>query len=248
MIAIMMPPGRVRQDRVVAGLPQKTLVLSCAVLRDAVEPRIDASRVKRTYMDYGLHLRPSRMAQALQAELDALGEPHTVLIGYGLCGTGVVGLEAGPHTLIIPRTHDCIAILLGSHQAYLEAQLDQPGTYYLTRGWLESGNHPLGQYRDLLERYDADSADHVIDAMFCLYTRLCFVAATTGELEQMRPVAREVADFCAERWGMEYDECVGSSDLVERMLAAPARSGPLGDDFVVVPPGDRVEQAMFDRD
>jgi hypothetical protein len=232
----------------VAGPSRKTLVLSCAVLRDLVEPQVDGARIERTYMDYGLHVRPGRMAPALQAELDALDEPHTVLIGYGLCGTGLAGLEAGPHTLIIPRTHDCIAILLGSHASYVDAQRERPGTYYITRGWLESENHPLGQYRELLERYDEESADHVIDAMFCLYTRLCFVAATAEELEELRPRMREVADFCRERWGMEYAERVGSSDLIERLLAAPERRDPLGEDFVVVPPGGRVEQAMFERD
>jgi hypothetical protein len=224
---------------------QPTAVLACAVLRDLLGPRLSGVPVSAVYMDYGLHVRPKRMAPALQAELDALATPHTVLIGYGLCGGGLAGLRAGPHTLVIPRTDDCIAILLGSRQAYLDAQKARPGTYYLTRGWLECGAHPLAQHRELVERFGLESADHVVDAMYAHYTALCFVASTPEEIPALGPRVREVAEFCAERWGMEYSERVGSSELVDSLLGAPR--GARAADLVVVPPGGTVEQFMFAR-
>ena len=91
---------------------QEVVLLACPVLRDLIEPRLAGRGIPGIFLDYGLHLHPARMAPALQAQLDALPGPRTVLIGYGLCGTGLAGLAAGPHTLIIPRTHDCIAMLL----------------------------------------------------------------------------------------------------------------------------------------
>ena len=90
----------------------KVVLLACAVMRDLVRPHLDEAAVDTIYMDSGLHETPKRMAPALQKELDAIEEPSLVLVGYGLCGTGIVGLEAKRHTLVIPRTHDCIAILL----------------------------------------------------------------------------------------------------------------------------------------
>jgi len=226
---------------------QKIAVLACRALQDLIAPRLNGTGIPEIYLDYGLHVQPKRLAPALQAELDALAGPHTVLLGYGLCGTGLVGLRAGPHRLIIPRTDDCIAILLGSVQAYLSAQAERPGTYYLTRGWLESRNHPLGEYRALVERFGQESADYLIDEMFHNYTTLCLVASSPEDFEACRPLVREVAEFCAERWSMGYEERVGSGELIQRLLAAPRDHESLGGDFIVIPPGGSVEPGMFQR-
>jgi len=45
-------------------------------------------------------------------------------------------INAGKHFLLIPRTDDCIAILLGSYQAYRREMDREPGTYYLSNGQL----------------------------------------------------------------------------------------------------------------
>lgn len=223
-------------------------VLACPVLKDLIEPRLAGSDASALYMDYGLHVLPKRMAPSLQEELEAIEEPSLVLIGYGLCGNGLEGLEAGRHTLVIPRAHDCITILLGSHQAYTRAQRKEPGTYYLTRGWLEVGAHPLAEYQSLVERFGRESADHVLDTLFGNYTQICLLAATAADLSECSAEAREVADFCSRRWGMSYRERIGSDALLRALLDAPQRIDDLGEDFVVVPPGGRVELQMFSRD
>ena len=212
-----------------------------------IQPHLPGGKMPTTYLDYGLHIRPDKMTPTLQAQLDALPEPSLVLIGYGLCGNGLDGLKAGPHTLIIPRTDDCIAILLGSYQAYIQAFREEPGTYYLTKGWLESGSDPLKEYREYVDRYGVENADSLIDLMYRRYKRLCFVAHTQADLDEYRPKASEVAEFCAQRWEMSYEERIGSDGLIRRLLEAPRHNGDLGDDFVAVPPGCTVEQKMFIR-
>jgi len=73
-----------------------------------------------------------------------------VVLGYGLCGNGLHGLKAGRHTLLAPRADDCIALLLGSYQAYRREFDAEPATYWLSKGWLESGSNPLQEYRSTL--------------------------------------------------------------------------------------------------
>jgi len=224
------------------------VILACQVMQSLIQPHArDEETTPATYMDYGLHIRPEKMTPALQNQLDALPQPSLVLIGYGLCGNGLDGLKAGPHTLIIPRADDCITILLGSYQAYIQAFREQPGTYYLTKGWLESGSDPLKEYRTYVDRYGVENADSLIDLMYGRYKRLCFVAHSQADLDEYRPQALEIAQFCARRWGMTYEERIGSDSLIRRLLEAGRRPGELGDDFVVVPPGGTVEQKMFLR-
>jgi hypothetical protein len=222
-------------------------ILACQVMQSLIEPHSPKTDVPTQYMDYGLHVRPQNMTPTLQAQLDALPEPSLVLIGYGLCGNGLDGLKAGPHTLIIPRADDCIAILLGSYQTYIREFQAQPGTYYLTKGWLESGSDPLKEYRAYVERYGEKNADSLIDLMYNGYKRLCFVAHNQADLDEYRHRAMQVAEFCAQRWGMAYEERIGSDGLIRRLLEAPRRQQDLGEDFVVVPPGGTVEQRMFIR-
>jgi hypothetical protein len=223
----------------------KVVVLACEVMRDLVRPHLDETAVETIYKDFGLHETPKRMAPALQKELDALEEPCLVLVGYGLCGTGLVGLEAGPHTLVIPRTHDCIAILLGSHREYMKTVDENPGTYYLTKGWLESGTDPLREYEGYVERYGQKSADMVMDTMYRHYKQICLVAHSEEDLAANRERAQAVGAFCKERWGMEYTERVGSDELIQKLLNAPRHLDLLGDEFVVIAPGGQVEMEQF---
>ncbi|HEY5658031.1 MAG TPA: DUF1638 domain-containing protein [Myxococcota bacterium] len=223
----------------------KVVVLACAVMQDLVRPHLDDPSVETIYMDYGLHEDPKKMGPALQAQLDAIDEPSLVLLGYGLCGTGIVGIQAGRHTLVIPRTHDCIAILLGSHQEYVKAIGENPGTYYLTKGWLESGNDPLREYQSYVTQFGEKSANLVIDAMYRHYDRLCLVAHSEEDLAAQRERALEVAAFCKERWGMEYVERIGNDELIAKLMSAPDHLDLLGDEFVVVPPGGQITFEQF---
>jgi hypothetical protein len=227
------------------GGQRPVVILACSVMKSLIDPLLPKHAASVLYLDYGLHTRPAGMRPVLQAHLDGLPAPSLVLLGYGLCGNGVVGLRSGRHTLVIPRTDDCIAILLGSRQAYLQAFRDNPGTYYLTRGWFECGSDPLSEHRAYIERFGRESADALMDAMYGRYSKLCFISHSEADLEAHRPRARQVAEFCAARWGMTYEERIGSDALIRRLLAAPGHGDRLGEDFVVIPPAGSVSQEMF---
>jgi hypothetical protein len=218
------------------------VVVACRVLEDLLGPCLDPA-VAVTYLDFGLHDRPSEMRPALQEMLDALPEPSTVIMGYGLCGNGVVGIESGPHTLVFPRTHDCVGMMLGSRRRYEEEFAAEPGTFYLTRGWLECGADPLTDYESYVEDYGRDRADRLIDMMFGSYRKLRLVAFSEEELSDVRPLAAPVADFCRDRWGLEYEERVGDPGLVERLAAADSAED--GTDLLIAPPGTTITQQMF---
>lgn len=223
------------------------VIIACRVLESLIEELLDDTRPRMIYMDYGLHRLPQTMSATLQAELDALPEPSLVLLGYGLCGNGLVGLQAGPHTLVVARADDCIALLLGSYETYIEEFTAAPGTYYLTKGWLECGSHPLKEYREYQEKYGQAKAEWLMDQQYRNYRRLLFVAHKQAELEAYRPQALEVARFCEARWGMRYEERLGSDSFVRRLLTAPEALGHLGDDFLVILPGGEVRQDQFIR-
>jgi hypothetical protein len=178
------------------------VIIACRVLESLIENLLSDTRPRTIYMDYGLHRLPQTMPATLQAELDALPEPSLVLLGYGLCGNGLVGLQAGPHTLVIPRADDCIALLLGSYETYIKEFNAVPGTYYLTKGWIEGGDGPFVEFDRLVARYGGERARWVVREMLKNYTRLALINTGQHELERYRDYARHTAA----RFGLRYEE------------------------------------------
>jgi hypothetical protein len=230
------------------------VIITCRVLVSALERLLPADLAEQvTVLDYGLHRVPVKLTDGVQEAIDAVETPSLIMLGYGLCGNGLRGIQSREHTLLIPRTDDCIAILLGSYRAYMRRFQAEPGTYYLTKGWLESGSDPLREYREYSARWDETTAMWLMDQQYSHYKRVALVAPNAEEMAQYRERAQEVARFC-ERWGMTYEEVLGSDEYVEGLVGAmielrdtgelPAR---LASDYLVIPPRSEIEQAMFMR-
>jgi hypothetical protein len=230
------------------------VVLTCKVLASVLERLLPAGLASEVRtLEYGLHRVPVKLAGAVQEALDQLQPPSLVILGYGLCGNGLKGIRAGSHTLLVSRTDDCIAILLGSYKSYMRQFSAVPGTIYLTKGWLEAGSHPLKEYEEYSAKYSPDEALWILDQQYRHYERIALVAPNPEEMAAYREQALEVARFC-ERWGTRYEEILGSDDYVRRLIetAIGLRYGEItpadvGPDFLVIPPGGEIEQEMFMR-
>ncbi|MGD8750455.1 MAG: DUF1638 domain-containing protein [Anaerolineales bacterium] len=223
------------------------VVIACRVfqsLLDELMPEDLADEI--TFMDYGLHRVPNKLTWALQDVIDQIPEPSLVVLGYGLCGNGLKGVKSKKHTLLIPRTDDCIAILLGSYHKYIEEFDKVPGTYYLTKGWLESGSNPLQEYQEYKEKYGEESATWIMDQQYQHYERLVLVAHSEEDLVKYRPQAQEVAEYC-KRWGMRYEEILGTDVYVRRLIQVSTALERAGDDILIIPPGGEIKQEEFMR-
>ena len=130
------------------------------------------------------------MAAKIQEVVDRTPEGvyDAILLGYGLCGNGLDGLTARHTPLVLPRAHDCIALLMGSaerYQAYFEGN---PGTFYRSTGWLERGKglqqltHSTMGFDESLEalirKYGEDNGRYLYEEMTryrAQYSKLTFI-------------------------------------------------------------------------
>jgi hypothetical protein len=190
-------------------------------------------------LEFGLHANPAGLRQVLQVAIDdAAASAETVILGYGLCSMAVVGLRANGCTLVVPRVDDCIALCLGSQEAYRAQFKTEPGTYYLTGGWIEAGDSPFSQHAALAETYGPEKADRLVGRMLRNYTRLAFI--DTGHRDS--PDHRAYTRSMAQRFGLRYDELPGSERLIRKML-----SGVPDREFVVARPGETITYLDFKR-
>ena len=132
--------------------------------------QVDVEFLPKGLHDIGQAGMSSRLADVL-ANVDET-RYEAILLGYGLCSNGLVGLAARSIPLVVPRAHDCITLFLGSKERYLEYFQSHPGVYFKTSGWIERGFGLLqaGQdgsepqsakaqsYEDLVARYGEDNA------------------------------------------------------------------------------------------
>lgn len=199
---------------------------------------------KTLFLDQGLHVAPKKLQATIQERIDAIEEPSLILLGYGLCGNGLNKIKAGLHTLVIPKADDCVAVFMGSRKRYLDDFMENTGTYYLTKGWFAAGANPLSEYHGLVEKYDTETADWLMEQQYTHYKRLLFVAHTEADLEEYRPQALEVATFC-ERFGMVYEEFLGGEKFVEEIATALKSQENLSSAFILIPPGGSIEQENF---
>lgn len=214
----------------------RTAVIACATVIEEMRPHLPPG-VTHQVLDFGLHIQPDALRQALQEAIDAASDSaETLILGYGLCSQAVVGLTANGCTLVVPRVDDCIALFLGSGKAYMKQQRAEPGSYYLTKGWIEVSDTLLDEYERTVERYGQQRADRMMQLMLKNYTRLAFI--DTGQYEQER--YREYARSAAERLGLRYEEIPGSDALIIKTL-----NGPWDGDFVVAHPGQTITYMDF---
>jgi len=220
-----------------AEIPKRLLVLACAVMEREIR-KFQNGRAEYKFFDYGLHRTPENMCKALQAEIDqAAGmEYDGIVLGYGLCSNGIVGIRAQKQPLIVPRIHDCISLFLGSTESYQDQTAKQPGTYYLTSGWIEKGQTPLSKYEEYCRSYDQETAMWVLKEEMKHYTRVALIDTGAVDLGLYRPYAQQNAQLL----GLHYEELPGSLSFFQKLLL-----GPWDKDLLVLEKDQTFFQEMF---
>ena len=215
-------------------MPPTRLVLACATVMEEMQPLLTEGVATRT-LDFGLHVNPPTLKAALQQAIDE-ADTDEIVLGYGLCSMAVMGLVATTCRLVVPRVDDCISIFLGSSAEYRRQARAEPGTYYLTKGWIEVGDTPFSEYERLVARYGESRADRIIRMSIKHYTRLALIDTGQHDMERYRQFARQLAT----RWDLRFEEIEGSNALVRKMLF-----GPWDEEFVVKAPGEFIRYTDF---
>lgn len=238
-------------------------IIGCSVLSREIS--LLAARAQSvldvTWIQQGLHNYPDLLRGEIQKEIDRAEAPPVapadlavppedyaaIILGFGLCSGAVAGLKTVRLPLVVPRTHDCIAILLGSHEHYKREFDAVPGTYWLSSGWVEQSTFPCGAQCRLIKdrytvRYGEDNAEYLLrmklDALR-RYTRAALICwpelDRSGYRDRLAEVAAEFG------WTAECVE--GNPALLRRILDGDWNEH----DVLICPPGFTIETDCEDR-
>jgi hypothetical protein len=186
------------------------------------------------------------MAAKIQEAVDRTPEGvyEAILLGYGLCGNGLDGLTARHTRLVLPRAHDCIALLMGSHARYQGYFENNPGTYYRSTGWLERGKglqqltHNTSGFDETLDaligKYGEDNGRYLYEEMTryqAQYRKLAFIE--TGLEAGGKFVAEAAAE--AKEKGWNFERLPGDLAWLRRLVEGEWAEA----EFVIAQPGQR---------
>src|SRR6056297_2478403 len=164
-------------------------IIACGSIKPELEKLAHhRDDVKIRTMPQNLHRTPHKMKDLIQKVIQkAEGENDQIVLGYGLCSNGVVGIEAPKQGLYIPRVHDCIALYLGSRDKYQRIFSKNPGTYHLTKSWIDNQKDPLGLVEnEYTERVGREFAEEAMNTEIRNYKYISFVNTGAGDDEKYR--------------------------------------------------------------
>ena len=138
------------------------------------------NQIDITWVARGLHNTPQELSRYLQATVEGIHEqvekgilenkPDAIVLGYGLCANGVVGIRCRDIPIVVPRTDDCIALFLGSQKRYMEEFGRAGGACWLNSGWIEhslqlfdSEDIRRRKWQEYAEKFGEDNADYLIE-------------------------------------------------------------------------------------
>jgi len=214
------------------------------------------NNVTVTWLPQGLHDTPNILRQQLKQAIDNIQQqkdqqlfkhvPEAIVLGYGLCSNGPVGLRAGDIPIILPRTDDCIALFLGSQKRYLQAFEQYSGTYWLNNGWVETAFIPStemleSRWKMYSQAYGADNADYLmeVDMEWVKNYQYCgYISSPVYKSNCYTSIAKTIA---ADN-GWSFLELEGNTRLIERLVNGEWNE----DEFLVCPPYHEI-QATFDE-
>lgn len=231
-------------------------LIGCNVLRREIFTCATRSpnMVEVVLLPQGLHDQPDILRRNVQKLIDTpppkpqnparasagttANRPYdAILLGYALCSNGTAGLTARECPLVIPRAHDCVSLLLGSHARYQEYFDRHPGSYWFSSGWIETCPMPgkarfTEELQAYTQKYGADNAEHLLRleaGWLNKYNQAVYIDWNFPRAAEEKNFTRQ----CARELGWDYDELPGDSGMLQRLLDGDWNE----DEFLVVPPG-----------
>lgn len=204
------------------------------------------------FLPKGLHdLGSEGMLARLQVVFDRVDESlyEAVLFGYGLCNNGLAGIKARGIPVVVPRAHDCIAVFMGSRQKYESYFNENPGTYFLTSGWIERGeatgelsqlsiSTQMGMnatWEELVEQYGEDNAEYLYETLVKPsdhYGKYTYIEMGVEPDDRFELIAQERAKD--REW--KFERMRGDLSILEKLLAGDWDP----EIYLVVPPGHKI--------
>lgn len=199
------------------------------------------------------HEYPKESHKILQKHIDHLDTKKDlydyILIGYGLCGNVLEGIESRNIPLVVPRAHDCITLFMGSKNIYEEYFRKNVGTMYYIESWIERNGllqerkelQSIGldrTYEEYVEKYGEENAKYLTEIASewqRSYDKALYIKSNYKNVD----FTKEVKELTQKR-NWSYNVFEGNSRIIREMIMGNWKE----EEFLIVDKNSRINQTV----
>ena len=214
----------------------KTVILCCPTLQKELEQALQAvqSRARVIILPDGLHSDPRYLHNYVQQQLDGLQDAERVVVCPSGCGGGTIGLKATHCELVLPRTRDCLDILL-SGESIADIKRPKHGVF-MTESWAEYSRRSSIDVDKVLAAKGKEEGENFLrklykgfEHFYIIDTGVYDVEAVRAYMEKLRVIVNGTIDVVPGAYGVLKKIATGNFDA----------------DFLIVPQGESVPASYF---
>jgi hypothetical protein len=179
----------------------------------------------------GLHERPEKLNALLKEAVEKIDPViyEYVLLNYGLCGNGTLGISHPKLPIVVHNCHDCIPLIVGNKERHKKWVGEKPGTYFYSCGWIDELLVPgcpdydekyLELYGRTIDRHKRDRIERILIANYTHVVYIYWNELGPEIAEKGRKYTKQCRSLLAERFGLHlaYDEIEGIPALIRSFV------------------------------
>lgn len=215
----------------------KQLIFTCPTLKGELLEALDAAGNESPVLllPQRLHSYPDELHDYLQDCIDRAAHVDRVILLPSGCGGSTVGLRAGSAPLVIPRSRDCIDILL-SDRSLADAKKNRDGKgVFMTKDWAEFQKRSSLDYDTLVGQKGEDGTRAFLKRVYGPFNHFYLIDTGCYELEPVQAYLQPTLDAI----DGSLTVLPGPCGILKKVAA-----GLFDDDFRVTAPGDTVPKGF----
>ena len=215
----------------------KSVILSCPTLRGELLAALAAHKadIPVHFMPYKLHNDVKFLHEYVQNMIDSFANVDRIYICTTGCGGGTIGLKATTAELVLPRTRDCLDILLSGDDLKRDDRRDLHGIYY-TASWMDFGKNSEIDPEKLIAKRGQEEAEAFLRKLYNGFKDFYIIDTGCYDVEEVREYASTLMNIL----GTEIKVVKGEYKVLHKMV-----THQIDKDFVIVPKGEAVEAGSF---
>ena len=218
------------------AIMKQTIILSCPTLKRELQTAIESHAAEAAvyFLPRHLHNDPKELSRYLQDMIDSFYNVQRIVVCASRCGGGTANLRATSAELVLPRTRDCLDILL-SEDSLDSIQRNIRGIYF-TASWMEFSKESEIDLGKLTAKMGREAAEEYLRRLYKSFNE--FYIIDTGCYD-----VQEVKDYIA-----PLVEILNGTITVLRggfKILHKIAVGIFDEDFVTIPQGGTVPEDAF---
>lgn len=161
---------------------KKRVIYSCITLQKELEKTIEKIGFagKVNYLNVELHSDPQKMHTTLQRLIDENTEAEEIVICVSGCGKATCDLRATTCAIAVPRTMDCIDVLLTG------SGIKRPdGAIFITKSWMNFMKNSSIDYARLVQERGRAKAETFLKQLYHGFNDFYIIDTGTYALQEV---------------------------------------------------------------